>query len=360
VQAASYFLAGHRTKYHKRKKSMIRKAVTNQLLKIAVAAVTTVLATSLVHAESLRLSTLAKPGSAAAAAAEKLAKEVKERTDGRVDIQVYPASQLGDWTEVHELVSQGALDMALQPLSSSFDKRLAISWFPYSVTTYASAQKAMTKGGYIDGLVDDIIKDENLKLLGVFGDGMGGAGFIKDIPDPANPDVKRDLKIRIWPGGTTHRYMMERFGFSTVTVPWADLYTGMQVGVVDGQIGGTPQLLIDNFKDITKTWVQYNDHFEANWIFINRDTFDGLSPEDQQALIDVSQEITIERFKQVEADDQKFLQEMRDAGIKVVTFDDAQLEHLADTVRKDVWPQIADEIGQDTLDRLRKAVGAMN
>ncbi|WP_404421401.1 TRAP transporter substrate-binding protein DctP [Thalassospira australica] len=336
---------------------MIRKVFASNILKGAVLAAAGMMVAGFAQAETLRLSTLMKPGSAGVIAAEHMASEINKRTNGRVQIDVYPASQLGDWTEVHELVSQGAVDMAIQPLSTSFDKRLAISWFPYSVTTYESAEKAMTKGGYIDAMVDDIISDQDMKLLGVFGDGMGGAGFVKAVPDASNPDTDRDLKIRIWPGGTTHRHMMERLGFSTVTVPWAELYTGMQVGVVDGQIGGTPQLLIDNFKDITKTWVQYNDHFEAAWIFINKNSFDGLSPEDQQALVDISQEVTHARFAEVKAADEKFLQEMRDAGIDVVTFSDAELEKLASVVRQDVWPTIADEIGADTLDVLRKNVG---
>ncbi len=59
----------------------------------------------------------------------------------------------------------------------------------------------------------------------------------------------------------------------------------------------------------------------------------------------------------VKAADEKFLQEMRDAGIDVVTFSDAELEKLASVVRQDVWPTIADEIGADTLDVLRKNVG---
>jgi TRAP-type C4-dicarboxylate transport system substrate-binding protein len=80
---------------------------------------------------TLRLSTLMKPDSDGARAAESFAQKVAEKTDGRIAITVYPASQLGDWIEVHEQVSFGALDLAMQPLSNSYDQRLAIAWFPY-------------------------------------------------------------------------------------------------------------------------------------------------------------------------------------------------------------------------------------
>ena len=97
--------------------------------------------------------------------------------------------------------------------------------------------------------------------------------------------------------------MMERLGFNTATVPWAELYTGLQIGVVDGQIGGTPEMALDNFKDVTKTWIQYNDHFEPAWFVVNRPLFESMPEADQKALVDAAQEVTKERFAEVEKAD---------------------------------------------------------
>jgi TRAP-type C4-dicarboxylate transport system substrate-binding protein len=305
---------------------------------------------------TLRLSTLMKPDSDGARAAESFAEKVAEKTDGRIEITVYPASQLGDWIEVHEQVSFGALDLAMQPLSNSYDQRLAIAWFPYTTTTYESAEQAFTEGGYIHDIVDDVIAEQNLKLLGVYGVGMGGAGFAGEVDNPTDPNADHNLKVRIWPGGTTHRHLMERLGYNTATVPWAELYTGLQTGVVDGQIGGTPEMALDNFKDVTKTWIQYNDHFEPAWFFVNRGLYDSLSEADQQALVEAAQEVTKARFAEVEKADQAFLQEMRDAGIEVVDLDEATLEEFARVTRDEVWPEIEGEVGEEVLARLQSAL----
>jgi TRAP-type C4-dicarboxylate transport system substrate-binding protein len=64
-----------------------------------------------------------------------------------------------------------------------------------------------------------------------------------------------------------------------------------------------------------------------------------------------------ERFAQVEEADAKHLETMRQAGIEVVTFDDAALEKLAAVVRAEVWPQIADELGEETLGKLKASLG---
>ncbi len=330
------------------------------LRKLAVTAAATALVCATVGPATaqttFRLSTLFKPGSAGAEAAEEYARSVEERTDGRVHIDVYPASQIGDWVEVHSQLMQGAVDMALQPLSASFDKRLAIGWFPYMTPTYAAAEQAYSQGGFVFEIVDDIIAEQNLKLLGVHGAGMGGAGFATDVQSPGDPDAEHDIKIRVWPGGTTHRVLMDRLGYSVATVPWAELYTAMQTGVVDGQIGGTAEMTLSNFKDITETWIQYNDHFEPGWFVINRARFQSLPEADRQVLLAVAQEMTKSRFATLREADQRYLAEMRDAGIEVVTFSDEKLARLAEFTRQEVWPEIGDELGEEVMARLREAV----
>src|SRR3546814_5783682 len=61
----------------------------------------------------LRLSTMAEPGSDHLEYVDSFVQKVKEATGGRIEIKVYPANQLGDWTEVHEQVMQGAVDMEI-------------------------------------------------------------------------------------------------------------------------------------------------------------------------------------------------------------------------------------------------------
>lgn len=324
---------------------------------LGLAAFATLIGTSAqAEEQTLRLSTLMQPDSEGHRAAEDFARRVAEKTDGRIEVQVYPGNQLGDWVEVHQQVMQGAIELAMQPLSNEFDKRLAIAWFPYLVADYDEASVAFSADGYVHEIVDDIVAEQDLKLLGVWGAGMGGAGFAKSVDNPTDPDADHGMKIRVWPGGTTHRYLMERFGFNAATVPWAELYTAMQTGVVDGQIGGTPELAVQNFKDITKTWIQYNDHFEPAWFVVNRSLYESLPEEDQKALIDAAQEVTVERFEGMKKSDQENMEILRNSGADVVTLDQEALAKFVAVAREEVWPQIGDELGPEIMERLHKAV----
>lgn len=312
-----------------------------------------------VRAETLRLSTLAQPDSDGARAANRFAELVSERSGGALTIRVFPASQLGDWTEVYEQVAGGAIDMAMQPLSTASDTSLAITWFPFSFIDYDTARDSLAPGGPVFTIVETALDKQGLTPLGVFGQGMGGIVFATDeeIVDPGNVAMARDLRVRVWPGGTTHRVMLDTWGFQTTSLPWAELYSGLQTGVADGAIGGTAQMALENFGDITRTWVQYNDHFEMDWIFVNSDRLASLSPEHQQILRDTAVEIANQRFVNVAAADQAAMNRMREMGVNVVEFDTDTLQSIADRVRADVWPQIEDEIGAEAMATLRTALG---
>jgi len=317
----------------------------------------TILSGTAEAATKLRLSSMNPPGSDANNFAEEYAKKVGEASNERIAIKVYPASSLGDWVEVHEQVMQGAIDMALQSLSAKFDTGLALAWFPYTVQSYEEAAKAYAKGGYIYEIVDELLAKQDMKLLGVYGSGMGGAGFTNPPEHPRDPNAKQNSKLRVWPGGTTHQALMQRFGFQVTPVPWAEVYTARQTGVVDGQIGGTPELEVENFKDITKMWIQYNDHFEPTWLFINRDRYDSLSEEDQKVLLDVAQDMSNARFKEMKAADERYLQELRDAGAEVVVLSDEELANFAKVARSEVWPEIEDEVGEEVMTKLKTELG---
>ena len=170
------------------------------------------------------------------------------------------------------------------------------------------------------------------------------------MPQAADPNARHNLKVRVWQGGTTHRVMLERLGFNPATLAYTEIYTGMQTGIVDGQIGGTAEMALDAFKDVTKTWVQYNDHFEHDWLFINSAAFEKLSPEDQEVLRRHAATLATERFAEVEQAGRR----SRDAGRRHRGrhLHARELDGIVGVVRQEVWPRIVDEVGADIMARL--------
>lgn len=297
----------------------------------------------------MRLTHSAPPGSERDIWSQEFAKRVVSQTEGRVSVRVYPANQLGDWEETYEQLTQGAIDFGVQSLSTKYDKRLGISWFPYSVSTYAEAEEAWNVDGFLFNVMTDLLRRQQITPLAPYANGMGGMAVGKAVNDPTNPDADhKQLKIRVWPSGAaTHRPVMERLGYNTTTMPWAELYTGVQTGVIDGMIGGTPENAVRDWKGIVDTWVQLNDHFEVNWLVANSSSLQRLPEQDRKIVGAIAKDLATERFARVAEADEEYRQQLRDSGVTVVTFSDSDMAKIADAVRKDVWPKIKDELGDE-------------
>lgn len=309
-------------------------------------------------AETFRLAATSQPGAEDIVDAEAFADEVRERTDGRVDIQVYPSSQLGDYVQVFEAMTRGEIDMAMQAIPSSADPRMALLTFPMAIEGYDSAKQAFAPGGYMFELVDSVVDEHNVKLIGAWGRGMAGGAFAGPVENPTDPDAKHDKKVRVWPGGNTHYALMERLGYNPATVPWAELYTALQTGVVDGYVGSSPASAVANFKDVVKTWIDFQDHFTMAFFIMSKDAWNSISPEDQQVMLDVAKQISEARFEAVRQSDQKALDELRANGATIVTFTEPERKKLIEVVRSDVWPTLEEEIGPELLQELMDATGS--
>ncbi|MCZ2721050.1 TRAP transporter substrate-binding protein DctP [Marinomonas sp. 15G1-11] len=333
---------------YKALKSISSLTLTASLLLTSVNALAT---------EKMRLSAIEPPTSTVVQFANSFSERVQAASHDEIQIKVYPSSQLGDWVEVHEQVMEGTIDLAIQPLSNGFNDVLALQWFPYAALDFKSGQKAFSEGGVIYETINDALAYQDIKILGAFVSGMGGIVYTKAAPNPRDPNSDQGLKIRVWPGATTHQALLDRLGYQTAPIPWSDLYTAMQTGVVDGAIGATPELAMNNFSDIAKMWVQNNDHFEVSFIAVNKFRFENLSKEQQMILSKVASELSAERFAVAEQEHQKYLQQMRDKGIEVVELTKEELQTVADAVRKDVWPKIQGEIGADNMSKLKLSLG---
>jgi TRAP-type C4-dicarboxylate transport system substrate-binding protein len=150
---------------------------------------------------------------------------------------------------------------------------------------------------------------------------------------------------------------MKRFGFRVATLPWAELDGALRTGLVDGVIGGTPQLAAESFKDLLSMWVQYNDHFEIWWLMINRKLFSSLPAEDQDALLAAASDIGASSFDAAERADRDGLKQLRAAGVEIVLLSDAELAAFTRAARGDVWPKIADQIGPVAMEQLNAHLG---
>jgi TRAP-type C4-dicarboxylate transport system substrate-binding protein len=289
-------------------------------------------------------------------AAEAFAAEVKQRTNGRVDITVYHAGALADWVLSDELVMRGSVELNLGPIAPTYDPRLNIAYYtPYLFKTIKEGKAAYAKGGWINRMVDDLFAGVNIKGLSVLPLGMSGATVRRVPPSPGDPDVPKAQKIRVMPLKVCE-LTYKRLGYIPVSIPYAEAYSAIETGIADGQMGGPP-FQGHEFRDVQGAWIQYNDYVETHWFKINRKIFEALSMGDQTILVEAAERQGEKQWQLVEAQDEEYRKKMAERGLKIILLSDAELEKIATAIRTDVWPELDKIVGKALMDLARKQVG---
>lgn len=85
---------------------------------------------------------------------------------------------------------------------------------------------------------------------------------------------------------------------------------------------------------------------------MNEKVFQSLLPQDQEAITKIIQEECDNSFELAAADDQKYMDLMREAGIEVIEFTDEERAAIADDIRENVWPELAKNLGQDFVEQI--------
>ena len=306
---------------------------------------------------SLRIATHYNQEHLGYAALTRIEEKLESESGGRLDITLYPSSQLGDYTLTFQELSEGTVDIALIPIPSEYDSRLEMNFIPYLVNDYSGLEAAFGKDSYFFSKYTEIMGDLNIKLLGIYAEGMIGLGFSTDGVPAGYNDVndtsaaKQNLLIRA-PAIEVYNLVTQDMGFSATTIAYADLYTSMQTGVCNGWIGGTPQLNYSDFRDVIKYYVPYNVFVENIGFMMSQSVFDSL-PDDLQTLIeDAFMAEAVNSYATAKEGDEEALQKMKDYGITILELTPEELEAYKQHVIETTWPKLSKNIGEDILNEL--------
>jgi len=327
---------------------------TNLVKKLALAVAISASMSAIAQAATLKLSHVRPQETAIDMDAKRFAADVAEATEGKVKIKIYPASSLGDYTVVQERVGLGAIDMAVQPPASSADKRFQVVYMPYLVKTWDDAQKVFAKGSPMRQTVAELYGAQGIKVLGAWPVYFGGISLNKEIDNAADPTVMKGAKLRV-PPIKTFQLTADNIGFIGSPLPFSEAFTAVQTGVVDGVMGSGAEGYYASFRDVTKSYLPINTHFEMWYLIISDEVFSELDGKHQEKLMAAAEKFENSRWETARADQSKNEQLLAKAGATIVPVSDEQIEATAKIVREKVWPEVINDIGaewaQSVLDK---------
>lgn len=211
---------------------------------------------------------------------EEMAKEVKQLSDGKMTIRIYPSSQMGSARETMELLQNGALDMTKGSASDleSFDNTYAIYNLPYLFKDQAHFNSVVF--GDVGKEIMDGSKDKGFFALSAYVAGTRSFYAKKPI---TKPEDLKGLKIRVQASPTTLK-MVELMGGSPTPISFGEVYTAMQQGVVDGAENNVPSWVQTRHIEIAKVFSEDEHASIPDFLVISTKTWNKLTPEQQQIL----------------------------------------------------------------------------
>ena len=278
------------------------------------------------------------------------AKRIKERTDGRIVINVFANSTLGNERDMIEALQFGTLDITLPNSApmANFTNAMKVFDLPFLFENRDSVAKIL------DGEIGAGILS-SLDAIGVVGLAFWENGF-RDI---ANSKVQirvpadlKGLKIRTMENHI-HMAAFRTWGADPTAMAWGEVYTALQQGTIDGLENPITPIYMNKMHEVAKI-ISATGHFYCPApLLFSKITWDSLDAADQKIIREASVEVRdIQRRLCAEADG-IYREKMTKDGAVIVEDIDKSVWRAAS---QPVYDQYAKEVGQDVLAKIREAL----
>jgi len=325
---------------------------SNQKTRVVLAAATLVataalgIAPAAMAAETIRLSTYVNESDIRYEGFKHFADLVKQKTDGRVKVEVFPSATLHGWSEGVDAVQGGVSDISWIPA----DKRLPC----YRVTSLYPAAINLEGQIELDAAFATALKDEAAKagLINVINSNYSYDQewwFEEPIADLGNLDGQLVRSI-----GPLVSLMIETWGGKPVFVAPKEVFQSAERGVVDGINMGVATYSSWKLWNVMPYMVNANLFYGNIQYMMNKRKFDGLSPEDQKAVLEAGRESEIWLKPKYEdwVDSRVGNAVMKGGGAAVSISEDKRLK-LINSVQS-TWNKEVDEAcGVELADKVR-------
>ncbi|HEX9206183.1 MAG TPA: DctP family TRAP transporter solute-binding subunit [Candidatus Deferrimicrobiaceae bacterium] len=314
--------------------------------------------------KTIRLSHVTAQDSPWDKGARRFAELVAKGTNGRIEVKVFPQSQLANGSQKAELemLQSGVIDMTWDSpiiLALFLDKRFDVFNLPWLYPSMEVANRVA------DGPMGDLAM-KWLDEKGVVGLGIGVNGYreLTNSRRPiAAPDDMKGIKFRV-AGSKLYLETFKLLGANAVTMSFGEVFTSLQQGVIDGQENPTAIIYSSKLYEVQKYLTMWHYSFDPLILCINKKLFESLPPADQKAIRAAAKEaVAYERA--VSAEEEKALpEELKKKGMQVNVLTPAQIAVFKGKVQP-VYDMVKDAVGADNMklmlaevEKAEKAVSA--
>jgi tripartite ATP-independent transporter DctP family solute receptor len=289
----------------------------------------------------LRLAHNAAPGNPKAEASLKFAELVAQKTNGRIKVEVGGSAQYGDDVEALTNMRLGTLAFSAnsQGSTSGVVPQFGVLGLPFLFKDLPQAWKVLD--GPVGERLGKHAKEKGLVLLALWDNGIRHVS--NNVRPITKPEDLAGVKLRTPPDPITVD-IFKSLGANPTPMAYAEVYTGLQTGSIDGQDNPLPNVQNMKFYEVMSQIVLTSHLVGFDLLTVNLKTWSSMSPAQQKAFQAAADKAiawsTAEHLKR----EKELADEFRKAGLQIYTPDQnafrahAQKVYLASDEAKE-WPK---------------------
>ncbi|MDZ7799265.1 MAG: TRAP transporter substrate-binding protein DctP [Trueperaceae bacterium] len=281
---------------------------------------------------------------------------VEGATGGELEVEIYPASQLGDAATVLEGLQLGTIEMGVVhdgPIASFF-KPIEVLQMPYLFPNQAVAWEVFD-GPFMEEFGEAMRAESDMQLLGVGDNGI--RHFTNDVREVVTPEDMDGLKIRVQPS-PIYQNLVESLGASPSAISWPELPSALQQGVVDGQENGVTNILAADLYQ-NQRYITLDGHVYSVHLYLMSGAFWDQLDEEQQRIVQTGADIAegIHRGMTT-AQDMNAESILTEVGMEVTVLSPDEIAAFREIAQPAVEEYLRDAVGDEWVDSLFEAVEA--
>lgn len=275
-------------------------------------------------------------------------KFVEDKSHGELVVKTFPASQLGGERELLESIQMGTLECGTITNApfSNFVKETMVFDIPFVFSDAEHAQRVLD-GPFGDKLREIVLQKTGIRAL-LYGEN-GLRHFTTTKVAAHSPKDLAGLKLRVMEN-PAHMEMIRGMGAIPTPMAFAELYTALSQGVVDGQENPVSLNQSMRFYEVQKYMIM-TGHLYAPYLFVfNNDFFESLSKEHQAILQEGAKLWQKEERARNAAQSERGVEFMQKQGLEVINLtpeEKAEFQKATKSaeavIRKDVGDALVDE-----------------
>ena len=234
---------------------------------------------------------------------EDFARRLKESTQGRVSVNIFPSNQLGNEREVTEGLHLGLVDVT-SPANSvltNFVPDLMALDMPFLFRDEAHAERMLD--GPLTDAAADVLAKKGYVLLGLYT--AGTRHIMSKRPINTLADLK-GLKIRVMQN-PAHIETFKMLGANPTPLAYGELYGALQSGVVDGAEAANTNYHAQKFYEVSPNWSLVSWNVLVSPLIMSASKFKAMPPDIQKALMEAGRaSAKVERAEYLRSDKERF------------------------------------------------------